>query len=188
MPELWLKARLRTLGMIVSNLENPFFFDIFRTVENNAHAQGYEVVVHTEYRPEQLAAKVRNMLERRRACHHCFGNDTGAHTRTGGKQNSCWFSCGTRISHSSIFNIHVNYRRGMERIVNYLHSLGHNRLAFVGHHSTLGPTGNSVLSKRCRASFEQQMADGGQPRRAGGRPTSGARAKLGLSANGNRVC
>ena len=29
----------------------------------------------------------------------------------------------------------------MERIVNYLHSLGHHRLAFVGHHSTLGPTG-----------------------------------------------
>src|SRR6478672_4089758 len=59
-------GKSRTLGMIVSNLENPFFFDIFRTVENDAHAQGYEVVVaHTEYRPEQLAARVRNMLERR---------------------------------------------------------------------------------------------------------------------------
>ena len=37
-------------------------------------------------------------------------------------------------------NIRVNYRRGIERLVEYLHDLGHCRFAFVGHHSTLGPT------------------------------------------------
>jgi DNA-binding LacI/PurR family transcriptional regulator len=39
-----------------------------------------------------------------------------------------------------IFNIRVNYRSGVQAVVTYLHSLGHRRLAFVGHHSTLGPT------------------------------------------------
>ena len=34
-----------TLGMIVSNMENPFFLDIFRTLESDAHARGYEFVV-----------------------------------------------------------------------------------------------------------------------------------------------
>lgn len=40
----------------------------------------------------------------------------------------------------NISNIRVNYRRGVEQVVEYLHSIGHRKLAFVGHHSTLGPT------------------------------------------------
>jgi DNA-binding LacI/PurR family transcriptional regulator len=33
----------------------------------------------------------------------------------------------------------VNYAKGIERVVNYLHDLGHRRMAFVSHHRTLGP-------------------------------------------------
>jgi len=36
-------------------------------------------------------------------------------------------------------NIRVNYRRGIELVVEYLHNLNHRRLAFVGHHAALGP-------------------------------------------------
>src|SRR5215472_7130418 len=44
------KGASRTLGMIASNLENPFFFDIFRTLEADAYTHGYEVVAaHTGY-------------------------------------------------------------------------------------------------------------------------------------------
>ena len=32
-----------------------------------------------------------------------------------------------------------HYRRGMETLTDYLYSLGHRRLGFVGHHSMLGP-------------------------------------------------
>src|SRR4029450_4646249 len=35
----------RTLGLIVSNLENPFFLDIFRVLEQEAHSQGYEALI-----------------------------------------------------------------------------------------------------------------------------------------------
>src|SRR5215468_2938011 len=53
----------RTLGIIVSNMENPFFFDIFRTLQADAHARGYEVVVaNTGYSPEQLVASIRLMI------------------------------------------------------------------------------------------------------------------------------
>jgi DNA-binding LacI/PurR family transcriptional regulator len=38
-------------------------------------------------------------------------------------------------------NIRVNYRRGIERVMEYLHNSGHSRLAFVDHHATLGPLG-----------------------------------------------
>jgi DNA-binding LacI/PurR family transcriptional regulator len=40
----------------------------------------------------------------------------------------------------NISNIRVNYRLGIERVVEYLHDLGHRRLAFIGHHAKLGPT------------------------------------------------
>src|SRR5271169_2418744 len=59
-------GKSRTLGVIVSNMENPFFFDIFRTIESCAHAAGLEVVVsNTDYRSGQLAASLRLMIGRR---------------------------------------------------------------------------------------------------------------------------
>jgi DNA-binding LacI/PurR family transcriptional regulator len=39
----------------------------------------------------------------------------------------------------NITNIRVDYRRGIEKVVDYLHSLGHRRLGFIGHHAMLGP-------------------------------------------------
>jgi LacI family transcriptional regulator len=136
-------GKSRTLGMIASNLENPFFFDIFQTLENDAHAHGYEVVVaNTDYRSEQLLASVRMMLERRVAGLAVIVSETTSElTRelAASKIPVVFYDAAT--PHPDIFNIHTNYRRGMERVVDYLHSLGHCRLAFIGHHSTLGPTG-----------------------------------------------
>jgi LacI family transcriptional regulator len=46
-------GRSRSLGVIVSNIENPFFLDVYKTVEAGAHAAGYEVIMaNTGYSPE----------------------------------------------------------------------------------------------------------------------------------------
>jgi DNA-binding LacI/PurR family transcriptional regulator len=59
-------GKSRTIGVIVSNLENPFFFDIYKAVEDGAHARGFEVVMaNTDYRSKQLVASVRLMIGRR---------------------------------------------------------------------------------------------------------------------------
>jgi DNA-binding LacI/PurR family transcriptional regulator len=59
-------GRSRTVGVIVSNLDNPFFLDVYRAVETDCHARGYELIVaNTLYRSEQLAASTRMMLGRR---------------------------------------------------------------------------------------------------------------------------
>jgi len=39
----------------------------------------------------------------------------------------------------NITNIRVNYRRGIDKVIDYLHSVGHRNIGFVGHHSALGP-------------------------------------------------
>src|SRR5581483_1125146 len=48
-------GKSKSIAVIVSNLENPFFFDVYHAVETGAHAHGYEVLVaNTNYRSEQL--------------------------------------------------------------------------------------------------------------------------------------
>src|ERR1035438_3457498 len=59
-------GKSRTIGVIASNMENPFFFDIYKTIESDAHTRGYEVVMaNTDYRSEQLVTSVRLMIGRR---------------------------------------------------------------------------------------------------------------------------
>ncbi len=40
-----------------------------------------------------------------------------------------------------IFNIKTHYWRAMQRVVEYLFNMGHRSMAYVGHHSALGPLG-----------------------------------------------
>jgi len=57
------RGQSRTLGIILSNMENPFFFDIFQMLESCARARNYEAVVaNTGYRSEQLVSSVRLMI------------------------------------------------------------------------------------------------------------------------------
>ena len=134
-------GKSRSLGVILSNMENPFFFDIYKTVESRAHASGYEVVVaNTDYRSEQLVSSIRLMIGRRVAGLAAIVsemepalidelNDSGIPV--------VFYDVGA--PRRNITNIRVDYRRGIDKVVDYLYSLGHRRLGFVGHHAVLGP-------------------------------------------------
>jgi DNA-binding LacI/PurR family transcriptional regulator len=130
-----------TIGVIVSNMENPFFFDIYKTVESDAHASGYEVVVaNTDYRSEQLVSSIRLMIGRRVAGLAAIVSEMEPaliDELTDSGIPVVFYDVGT--PRNNITNIRVDYRRGIEKIVDYLHHLGHRRLGFVGHHAVLGP-------------------------------------------------
>ncbi|MGH9626858.1 MAG: LacI family DNA-binding transcriptional regulator, partial [Bryobacteraceae bacterium] len=134
-------GKSRTIGMIVSNLENPFFLDVFRTVETMAHARGYEVVVaNTDYNTDQLVKSVRLMIGRRVAGLAAVVSEMEPaliEELTNSPIPVVFYDVGA--ARANITNIRVNYRKGMEKAVGYLHSLGHCRIGFVGHHSVLGP-------------------------------------------------
>jgi len=56
----------RTIGMIVSNMENPFFFDIYKAAERDARHNGFEMVIaNTDYRADHLVNSIRLMIGRR---------------------------------------------------------------------------------------------------------------------------
>jgi LacI family transcriptional regulator len=134
-------GKSRTLGVIVSNMENPFFFDIYKAVEFDAHARGYEVVVaNTDYQSSQLVASIRLMIGRRVDGLAAIVSEMDPaliRELTDSRIPVVFYDVGT--AGANITNIRVDYRKGVDKIVKHLHSLGHTRVGFIGHHATLGP-------------------------------------------------
>jgi len=134
-------GKSRTIGVIVSNLENPFFFDIYKTIEANAHAAGYEVVMaNTDYRSEQLVNSIRLMIGRRVAGLAAVVSEMEPaliDELTESDMPVVFYDVGE--PRQNITNIRVDYRRGIDKVIDYLHTVGHRKLGFVGHHSLLGP-------------------------------------------------
>jgi LacI family transcriptional regulator len=134
----------QTLGMVVSNIENPFFLDIFRALQAEAHRNGYEVLVaNTDYRPQRLLASVHTLMARRPAGLALIVSEMNASLIEELVQSglpAVIYDVG--LTKPNITNIRVNYAKGMQSIVRHLHDLGHERMAFVGHHTGLGPLGN----------------------------------------------
>ncbi len=141
-------GKSKTLGVLLSNMENPFFFDIYQAVEVDARAQGYEVVVaNTDYRPEQLVASIRLMIGRRVAGIAAIVSEMDAaliDELTSSAIPVVFYDVGQ--PRHNITNIRVNYRRGIEKVMDYLHGMGHRKLGFVGHHAKLGPINERLKS------------------------------------------
>jgi DNA-binding LacI/PurR family transcriptional regulator len=135
-------GQTRSLGMVVSSISNPFFLDIFRSVEAGARQRGFEVLVaNTDYDTERLRASVDTILGRRVAGLALVVSETVppsiAALAGGDVPIVLYDGGGHRLT--GVTNIRANYRGGMQRIVEYLHALGHRRMAFIGHHARLGP-------------------------------------------------
>jgi len=144
-------GKSRTFGMIVSNMENPFFFDIYRAAEDDARVDGFEILLaNTDYKPENLVTNIRLMLGRRVAGLALVISEmdpTLIQELSDLHIPVVFYDVGA--PKHNISNIIVKYGKGIERVVHYLHELGHDRMAFVSHHPTLGP-----LSIRERAFTE----------------------------------
>jgi DNA-binding LacI/PurR family transcriptional regulator len=134
-------GKSRSIGVIVSNIENPFFLDIYKAVEEGAHRAGYELIMaNTDYSSERLVTSVRLMIGRRVAGLAAIVSEMDAdliEELNGARIPVVFYDVGA--PRPNITNIRVNYRRGMEKLTSYLYSLGHRRVGFVGHHTTLGP-------------------------------------------------
>ena len=80
-----------------------------------------------------------------------------------GKIPVVFYDVGAPARHCA--KIRTDYARGTRRVVEYLYSLGHRRLAFVGHHTALAP----LHVRQC--SFLEAVRDccGDAPHGGGGR-------------------
>lgn len=144
-----------TLGIILSNMENPFFYDIFRVLEASARTRGFEAVVaNTGYRSEQLVSSIRLMIGWRVAGLAVIVSEMDAElieTITDSRIPCVFYDVG--IPKRNITNVRVDYRAGIDKTIHYLHELGHSHIAFIGHHAALAPINerrNAVLDSVAR--------------------------------------
>jgi LacI family transcriptional regulator len=134
-------GKSRSIGIIVSNLGNPFFLDIYKALEHAARDAGYDVIIaNTDYSSASLAASVWTMLGRRVAGLAAIVSEMDPKLidkLEGNRIPVVFYDLVT--PRKNLFNIRVNYRRGMEKLLSHLYSLGHRHIGFVGHHTELGP-------------------------------------------------
>jgi DNA-binding LacI/PurR family transcriptional regulator len=132
----------RTLGMIVSNLDNPFFLDVYRRFETLATQAGFETVVSaSHYDPDRLRAILRSMIGRRVAGVAAIVSESSRELIS----DLSGFGIPVVVYDFSrpgkgITNVRFNYRDGMRQMVEYLYGLGHRRMAFIAYPVPLGPT------------------------------------------------
>jgi LacI family transcriptional regulator len=104
-------------------------------------------MANTDYSAEQLVRSIRLMIGRRVAGLAALVSEMAPELIEELTQSGIpvvFYDVGAPSR--NITNIRVNYSRGIEKVIGYLHSLGHRRLGFVGHHAMLGP-----INERMRA-------------------------------------
>ncbi len=129
----------RMLGMIVSDIENPFFPEVFKSFETRARELGYEVLLSdTNYDPILMRRAAERMLE-----HHVRGvavmtSEANlrlireiAHRRIA----VTFLDLGPVQRYVS--NMRIDYFSGIQQVVEHLFQLGHRHMVFAGERSSL---------------------------------------------------
>ena len=126
-------GRSRMLGLIVSEITNPFFPELVQEFENLAVAQGYEVLIgSTNYEPARTESLIRRMLQR---------NVDGVAVMTFGIEEELvqklverefplvFVDAGPDLPNIRVLK--VDYGEGIRQGVQHLAALGHRHIAFI---------------------------------------------------------
>jgi len=151
----------RILGLIVSELINPFFAELVQEFESLAAQHGYEVLLRsTAGNPGSMETGIRRMIERR--------VDGVAVLSFGvGEQliKDLPLHCVPVVVFESVLHIpgigtvRIDYQNGIRQAVQHLAALRHNHIAFVAGPDQLGDT---LIRKKA---FQDAMAEIGSEAR-----------------------
>src|SRR6266446_3981392 len=123
----------RTLGLIISDITNPFFPDLVKSIQERALELGYDVIVlNTNYEPERDSRYVQRLLELRVRGVMILTTemDLSVIERLSSREIAVVFlDIGKVGPHTS--NIRVNYEKGVHEAVEHLLELGHRQIAFI---------------------------------------------------------
>jgi DNA-binding LacI/PurR family transcriptional regulator len=143
----------RIFGLIISDISNPFFPELIKSIEEKASAHGYDIILaNTNYDPLRIAGAVRRMLEQnvRGVAIMTSEMDVSLSKRLADKQVALVFlDVGQVGPHMS--NIVVNYEKGIREGVEHLLALGHRHIAYIS-----GPAHLKSAARR-RAAFSKIM-------------------------------
>jgi DNA-binding LacI/PurR family transcriptional regulator len=147
-------GRSRILGLIVSDITNPFFPELVKGFEDVAIHHGYEIMVSsTNYDSARMALCVRRLLERKVEGVAIMTSEMDQpliDQLIRRKVPTVFLDVGS--VHAFISNIQVDYASGINQAVEHLLQLGHSRIGFIS-----GPLG---LKSACirRTAFLECLA------------------------------
>jgi LacI family transcriptional regulator len=129
----------RTLGIIVSDIENPFFPEVIRSFETRARQLGYDAILSdTNYDPRRMREAADRMMEHKVRGVAIMTSEISLRLiqELARRRIAVTFLDPVPVS-GYVSNLRIDYFSGVEQIVNYLHKNGHRRIAFVAGRSGL---------------------------------------------------
>jgi DNA-binding LacI/PurR family transcriptional regulator len=154
-------GRSSMVGLVLPDIENPFFPEITKAFQEAAAVAGMEtIVMNTNYD----AQRVRNIVERLvslqvpGAAFLTSQIDNSVRDALAAKEICAVYLDGTEAGYRSS-GLVIDYRRGILQAVEHLRSLGHQRVGFIG-----GPS-HGASAQRRRAAFLEGAAAAGMETR-----------------------
>ena len=132
-------GRSRMLGLIISDIVNPFFPELVKSFEFAATHRGYEVIVaNTDYSPERMTTCVRRMIERQVDGVAIITSEIERHliVELSRRKLPIVFLDVGKLK-PLISNISVDYAKGIREAAQHIVSLGHKRIGFISGPDTL---------------------------------------------------
>jgi len=126
-------GKSHTLGLIVSEITNPFFPELIQRFEECAVEHGYEILIaSTNYDPKRMASCVRRMLERKvdGVAVMTFGIEEPLLDQLANKNIPIVY-VDSRSRQPPDMTLNVDYRHGIWQGVQHLAVLGHRKIAFI---------------------------------------------------------
>jgi DNA-binding LacI/PurR family transcriptional regulator len=126
-------GRSRILGLIVSDITNPFFPELIKGFEDMAIDNGYEILVSsTNYDSVRMGLCVRRMLERKVEGVAIMTSEMDKHPIDQlAHRNVPMVFLDVGPTGEGISHVVVDYAMGINEAVEYLLSLGHRRIGFI---------------------------------------------------------
>ena len=126
-------GRSRMVGLIVSDITNPFFPDLVKSFEDHAVQSGLEVLLgNTGYSPERMAGCVRRMVERKVDGVAVMTSETDPNLLVElTRKNIPTVVLDTGKAGPLTAVIHIDYQQGIHEALRHLLALNHRRIAFI---------------------------------------------------------
>jgi LacI family transcriptional regulator len=126
-------GRSKIIGLVVSDIANPFFPDLVKAIEGAAFERGYDTVLsNTNYDTDKTSHYVRRFIERKAAGVAVMTSEMSKELidELAHREVPVVFldvgEAGKRMS-----NIRVDYEAGIEQAILHLVALGHRRIAYI---------------------------------------------------------
>ena len=147
-------GRSKMLGLLVSDISNPFFPELVKSIESAAFERGYDVILsETNYDARRTSNYVRRMIERQVAGVALMTSEMDAallDEMASRHVSVVLLDIGSANEHMS--TLVVDYASGIDEAIRHLVNLGHTAISYIG-----GPATLQSAIKRLDA-FRESMA------------------------------